>query len=188
MDLANQRFSRIKSNQKLGVRVKRFYNKYMENKPSRENTISHLSSYSTIVFGLALFVATVLDIAYPVKFLAEPWNRYLGISLVALGTVIIYWAEALGKRFSERRKRGEIKEAEHLAMGPYFWTRNPKYLALAILLIGLGVTLNSLFVTLSSVVSLVIINYFLLHKEEELMASRHGEIYHEYKKKVRKWL
>lgn len=160
----------------------------MQQKSSRENTISNLSSYSVIVFGLALFVATVLDIVYPLKFLMEPWNRYLGISLLVLGTVIIYWAELLGKRFSERRKRGEIKEAEHLAMGPYFWTRNPKYLALAILLIGLGVTLNSLFVTLSSIASLIVVNYFLLHKEEELMDARHGHIYHEYKKKVRKWL
>jgi protein-S-isoprenylcysteine O-methyltransferase Ste14 len=160
----------------------------MENKPIRENTISNLSSYSTIVFGITLFAATVLDIVHPMKFLAEPWNRYLGISLIALGTIIIYWAEKLGKRFSERRKKGEIKAAEHLAMGPYFWTRNPKYLALAILIIGLGVTLNSLFVTLSSVVSLIIVNYFLLYKEEQLMESRHGEIYHEYKKKVKRWL
>ena len=67
-------------------------------------------------------------------------------------------------------------------------TRNPKYIALAILLIGLGVTLNSLFVTLSAVVSLIIVNYFLLSKEEELMESRHGEIYHQYKKTVKRWL
>ena len=160
----------------------------MEKRTPRENTISNLSSYSTIVFGLALFVATVLDILYPIKFLAEPWNRYLGISLVVLATVLIYWAEALGKRFSERRKKGEIKDAEHLAMGPYFWTRNPKYLGLAILMIGLGVVLNSLFITLSSVAALIVVNFFLLHKEEQLMESRHGEIYHEYKKKVRKWL
>lgn len=154
----------------------------------KEVTVTSLSSYSVIVFALALFVAVVMDIIYPVKFITEPWNRYLGVSLIALGTVVIYWAEALGRKFSERRKRGEIKAAEHLAMGPYFWTRNPKYLALAILLIGLGITLNSLFVTISSVVSLIIINYFLLSKEEELMDARHGEIYHEYKKKVKKWI
>lgn len=160
----------------------------MSERAPQENTISHLSSYSTIVFGIALLIAIVLDIVHPLKFLAEPLNRYLGISLIVLGTVIIYWAERLGKIFSERRKRGEIKESEQLAMGPYFWTRNPKYLALAILIIGLGVLINSLFVTLSSVASLIVINYFLLSKEEELMETRHGEVYHQYKKKVRKWL
>lgn len=154
----------------------------------KEKTISNLSSYSVIVFAVALFLAIILDIFMPVKFLTEPWNRYLGIALIGLGTVIIYWSEALGKKFSERRKRGEVTSAEHLAFGPYFWTRNPKYIALAILLIGLGVTLNSLFVTLSAVVSLIIVNYFLLSKEEELMESRHGEIYHQYKKTVKRWL
>jgi protein-S-isoprenylcysteine O-methyltransferase Ste14 len=160
----------------------------MSERTPQENTISNLSSYSTIVFGLALFVAVVLDIVYPIKFVAEPLNRYLGVALILLGTIIVYWAERLGKTFSEKRRKGEITAAENLSMGPYFWTRNPKYLALAILLIGLGVTINSLFVMLSSIVSLVIINYFLLSKEEELMETRHGEIYHEYKKKVRKWL
>lgn len=174
----------------LAAKRGRNYNEIMKmnERHPKENTISNLSSYSTIVFGLALFVAIILDIVHPLKFLAEPLNRYLGISLIILATVIIYWAERLGKIFSERRKNGEIKEAEQLAMGPYFWTRNPKYLALAILIIGLGVVINSLFVTLSSVAALIVINYFLLSKEEELMETRHGEIYHEYKKKVRKWL
>lgn len=161
------------------------YNKSMQ---ENENTISHLSSYSVIVFAVALFAAVVLDIAFPHKFFPEPMNQYFGVGFVAIGTFIVYWAEFHGRKFSHKRKRGEVVSVEHLRMGPYAGTRNPKYLGLGILLIGLGFILNSAFVTLSSIVSIIVVDRFLLGKEELLMAHRHGDLYHEYKKRVKRWL
>ncbi len=156
--------------------------------PQDKNTISHLSSYSVIVFGLALFLSVILDIAFPYKPFLEPWNQYCGVVMVALGTFIVYWAEFHGRRFSNRRKRGEVVSVDHLKNGPYSHTRNPKYIGLGILLIGLGIILNSIFVTLSAIVSILVIHFFLLKKEETLMSTRHGELYHEYKKNVKRWL
>ena len=159
----------------------------MERQP-KENTISHLSSYSTIVFAFALMLAVLLDIFFPMRFLAEPWNRYIGVAVVIFGTIIVFWAEDIGRRYSHKRKAGEITDVSHISKGVYSYTRNPKYVGLGILLIGLGIILNSLFVALSAFVSILVVNFFLLHKEETLLESRHGEIYHEYKKKVKRWI
>lgn len=153
----------------------------------RNHTISHLSSYSTIVFALALFIAVLLDLAFPFKFLNEPWNQYVGVGLVLLGTLVVFSAETTGRKYSERRKRGEVTHVTHIATGMYSFTRNPKYLGLGILLVGLGVILNSLFVIAGALISIMIINTFLISREEELLANRHGDLYHEYKKKVRRW-
>lgn len=159
----------------------------MERKP-QENTISNLSSYSTIVFALALMLAVILDIVFPMRFLSEPSNRYIGVLVVILGTIVVFWAENVGRRYSNKRKAGEVTDVSHISKGVYSYTRNPKYVGLGILLIGLGIILNSLFVTFSAFVSILVIHFFLLHKEEELLESRHGNIYHEYKKKVKRWI
>jgi protein-S-isoprenylcysteine O-methyltransferase Ste14 len=161
----------------------------MNNKPHpKENTISNLSSYSTIIFGVFLLVSIVLDIIAPYKFLAEPMNRYIGVIFILIATFIIYWAEDLGSKFSHLRKKGEITTMANLCMGPYCYSRNPKYVGLSLLLIGLGIILNSLFVILGSIISVLIINYLFLSKEEALMVDRHGEIYKESKKKVNRWI
>lgn len=159
----------------------------MENNSSR-NSLSHLSSYSLVVFAIVLFFTVILDIFIPHHFIMEPWNRYIGISLVILGTLVIYWAEEIGRRFSHKRKHGEITEVEHLLSGIYKYSRNPKYIGVAILFIGLGFILNSIPVTLSPIVSIFIIHHFLLPGEEKFMAARHGGIYEEYKKRVKRWL
>ena len=128
-----------------------------------ENTISNLSSYSTLVFGTALIVAVVLDIIMPFKFLAEPWNRYLGVFVVLIGTVIVFWAENVGRKYSIRRKRGEVTHVEHISKGVYSFSRNPKYVGLGILLIGLGIILNTIFVIAGAIVSIVIIHFFFVY-------------------------
>jgi protein-S-isoprenylcysteine O-methyltransferase Ste14 len=153
----------------------------------KDNTISNLSSYSTVVFGTALIIAVVLDMIFPFKFLSEPWNQYLGIFVVAMGTLIVFSAENVGRKYSVRRKRGEVTHIENISKGVYSFSRNPKYVGLALLLVGLGIILNSVFVVLASILSVIIVDYFYLYREENLMAERHGDIYHEYKKKVRRW-
>lgn len=159
----------------------------MERHP-KENTISHLSSYSTIVFAFALMLSVIIDIMMPTRFLSEPLNRYIGIIVVIFGTIIVFWAENIGRKYSHKRKAGEVTDVSHISKGVYSYSRNPKYVGLSILLIGLGIILNSLFVALSAFVSIFVIHFFLLHKEEELLAKRHGPIYHEYKKKVKRWI
>jgi len=156
--------------------------------PEEKNTLTHLSSYSVIVFAIALFVAVVLDMVFPDKLFVGRHYEYLGVLIVGLGTFLIYWSEFHGRKFSHKRKKGEVTHSDHLKNGPYSHSRNPKYVGLGVLLIGLGLILNSVFVTFSSILSIVIIHFFLLPKEEALMSKRHGDVYHEYKKKVRKWL
>lgn len=153
-----------------------------------KNSLSHLSSYSVIVFALALFLAVALDIVFPIRMFKNGFHQYFGVAIVGLGTYIVYWAEFHGQKFSHKRKRGEISSSDHLKTGPYARSRNPKYVGLGVLLIGLGIILNSVFVASSAFISILFIHFFLLHKEENLMIKRHGDIYHEYKKKVRRWL
>ncbi|MDQ5953082.1 MAG: hypothetical protein QG551_310 [Patescibacteria group bacterium] len=152
-----------------------------------KNSVSYLSSYSISIFALGLFAGVLLDIFFPYHFMSEPLNKTIGLLTVILATTLIYWSEKHGNEYSKKRKGGEVSHVDHMRSGPYKYTRNPKYLGLALLLIGLGIILNSLFIILSSVASGLIIHFFFITKEEALLTERHGEIYKEYKGKVRKW-
>ena len=153
-----------------------------------KNSVSHVSSYSISVFGLGLFVGIMLDIFFPIRFLPEPLNQTLGVIIVVLATLLIYWAEKHGTSYSQKRKAGSVDNVSHMTQGPYKYTRNPKYLGLGFLLIGLGFILNDPFFIATSVVSALVVNSYFVKKEEAILEERHGEIYKEYKNKVRKWL
>ncbi|MCC7469562.1 MAG: isoprenylcysteine carboxylmethyltransferase family protein [Bacteroidetes bacterium] len=153
-----------------------------------ENSISNLSSYSVIVFAIALFVAVLLDVFFEHRFFSEFFSKYFGLFVLLLGTFVIYWAQNLGRKFTINRKRGDINSTEQLERGPYKYSRNPKYVGLALLVLGLGFIVNSIFIVSSAFVSVFVINFFMIQKEEAFMSHRHGNIYGEYKKKVRRWL
>ncbi len=153
-----------------------------------KNSVSHLSSYSISIFALGLFIGVLLDIFFPMRFMMEPLNQYIGLGLVVLATLVIYSAEKHGEEYSTKRKSNTVSHIEHFSAGPYKYTRNPKYLGLSFLLIGLGLILNTPFIIGTSILSGIIVNIYFVGKEEALLEQRHGELYKEYKSKVRKWL
>lgn len=153
-----------------------------------KNSVSHLSSYSISVFALGLFLGVLLDIFFPMRFMAEPLNQFIGLGLVIIATLVIYSAEKHGAEYSHKRKLKNVERVDDFSSGPYKYTRNPKYLGLSFLLIGLGLILNTPFIIGTSILSGIIVNIYFLGKEEALLLERHGELYKEYKSKVRKWL
>lgn len=153
-----------------------------------KNSVSNLSSYSISVFAVGLFIGVILDIFFPMRLIMEPVNQIIGLVLVVLATVVIYSSEKHGAEYSNKRKQNAVCSVDQMASGPYRYTRNPKYLGLSLLLIGLGVILNTPFIIATSIISGLIVNFYFIKKEEALLEERHGEIYKEYKNKVKKWL
>jgi protein-S-isoprenylcysteine O-methyltransferase Ste14 len=153
-----------------------------------KDSVSHVSSHSISVFALGLFVGVLLDIFFPMKIFSEPMNQYIGLVLIVLGTAVIYLAEKHGDDYSRQRKANNVCSIDDISRGPYKYTRNPKYLGLSLLLIGLGIILNTPFIIITAAISGLIVHFYFLKKEEEILEKRHGEIYKEYKSKVRSWL
>jgi protein-S-isoprenylcysteine O-methyltransferase Ste14 len=72
--------------------------------------------------------------------------------------------------------------------GPFRFTRNPMYLALCLLQVGLGFFLND-WITLLFVVPLALImHYGVVLREERYLSAKFGEPYLELKREVRRWL
>lgn len=72
--------------------------------------------------------------------------------------------------------------------GCYSFTRNPIYLSFCLLLFGIGITADSLWILLSAVPCGISIYFVAIVREEAYLEQKFGADYLQYKKKVRRWL
>ena len=72
--------------------------------------------------------------------------------------------------------------------GPYRFTRNPMYVALAALTVGLGLFLDSWWVMLLLVPVLIGVRLFVIAPEERYLQRRFGADYISYMRRVRRWV
>ena len=72
--------------------------------------------------------------------------------------------------------------------GPYKFTRNPMYLGLAFVYLGIAIAGQSVLALILLPVVLAIIRRWAIKPEEAFLEQRFGANYISYKEKVRRWL
>jgi protein-S-isoprenylcysteine O-methyltransferase Ste14 len=72
--------------------------------------------------------------------------------------------------------------------GPYRWSRNPVYLAFALVQVGLALWANSGWLLLTLAPTLLIVRYGVIAREEAYLARRFGAAYQAYAAGVRRWV
>ena len=80
------------------------------------------------------------------------------------------------------------KSAAVVTTGVYQLTRNPMYLGLALILLGLAVYLASVWALLGPLVFAAYITRFQIVPEERALTARFGAAYSAYRARVRRWL
>jgi protein-S-isoprenylcysteine O-methyltransferase Ste14 len=72
--------------------------------------------------------------------------------------------------------------------GIHAWTRNPIYLGMFLIYIGIGVAALSPWILILAVPIAVTIRYGVVAREEAYLERRFGDAYRDYKSRVRRWL
>jgi protein-S-isoprenylcysteine O-methyltransferase Ste14 len=75
-----------------------------------------------------------------------------------------------------------------IQQGIYRLSRNPMYLGLALVQVGVGVGVDNLWVVLTSLPALAAVHVIAIRPEELYLEGRFGEDYRAYKARVRRWL
>lgn len=113
--------------------------------------------------------------------------RLIGAGIVGLGAGIslctLREVHRYGTNYTALREARCI-----IRTGPFSFTRNPMYLAMALLLVGLGLLLNNLWVVVSALPVIVIISRVVVRNEERVFENAFGDTYREYRRSVRRWL
>lgn len=72
--------------------------------------------------------------------------------------------------------------------GPYRFTRNPMYLGLMILYLGLGLLFDLVWPILFLPLALLGLRHLVIAREERALGLAFGEVYARYRGRVRRWL
>lgn len=72
--------------------------------------------------------------------------------------------------------------------GPFRFTRNPLYLAMALLTVGAALWLNTWWVLILLVPAVALIDRYVIAREEAYLRRRFGAEYDAYTARVRRWL
>jgi protein-S-isoprenylcysteine O-methyltransferase Ste14 len=134
------------------------------------------------------FVAgLLLHWMHPVVLLPRSITAPLGVVLVALGLALAGAAMIAFRR--ARTSPIPVKPTTAIVeTGPYRFTRNPMYVGLTLLYLGLTLWVGSLWPLLLLPVALFALQRFVIAREERYLEAKFGDQYLRYKARVRRWI
>jgi protein-S-isoprenylcysteine O-methyltransferase Ste14 len=136
---------------------------------------------------LSIMAMISLHFWLPVKqLLFQPIN-YLGIIFISIAIVIV-----LASAYLFRQKETTIMPFQEsiylLKEGLFNYSRNPIYLGMIIILIGVWIVLGSLTPLFIIPAFTWIIQEIFIKEEEKMLEAKFGSSYLEYKATVRRWI
>ena len=135
-----------------------------------------------------LFIGLVADRVMPWSLDLPPLVRAaLAIPFLIVGAGLPMAANGLFRRAGTEVKPWKSVSAI-VDKGVYAFTRNPMYLGMALLYIGLALTFESLGALILLPVVIFVIRTQVIAREERYLEAKFGEAYRAYKARVRRWL
>lgn len=141
-----------------------------------------------IVLLLALVAASALHWlrAWPI-FQTGTLHVLPGAVLIAAAVLLAAWSmrtmRLAGTRYETSQPSSSI-----VSHGPFRITRNPIYVAMLMLLLGVGIAFNSGWAVLMMLPFFLVIRYGVIAREEAYLEGKFGADYSAYKRTVRRWL
>lgn len=70
----------------------------------------------------------------------------------------------------------------------YRFTRNPMYVGMCIAYIGLTLVANSVWPIVALPFAVVVVDRYVMRREERYLSAQFGEQYEQYRRRVRRWV
>jgi protein-S-isoprenylcysteine O-methyltransferase Ste14 len=139
------------------------------------------------IYLLALLLGLLLDRRVHVPFLPRGVARGLGWPLVGGGMALAAW---FGRTMRDADTTMHINKPVSRVVqdGPFRYSRNPGYVALAMIYAGIAVLRNALWAILLLPLVLIVIQREVIGREERYLERTFGEEYLNYKARVRRWV
>lgn len=140
-----------------------------------------------LIFLSGLFAGGAADYFYPLPILFRPLSMIIGLPLLAIGLVIIVSSVVRFKRANTNPEPWKPTTAI-VANGIYRYTRNPMYVGMTLIYLGVTFAINSIWFLPFLIVVLMAIHYGVILREEAYLERKFGEEYSNYKTQVRRWI
>ncbi len=143
-----------------------------------------------LLFVAGFLAGWALDRRWPSQVYPDAWatvGQFAGACLLGLGVGLVAWALV-----TFRRHRTAVFPNQPAARivrdGPFRWTRNPMYVSMSLVYIGLALIMNALLPLFLLPVVLVLLTTLVIHREERYLESAFRDDYSAYCRDVRRWL
>ena len=139
-----------------------------------------------LIYLLSILVGLLIQFILPIHILPSIAVVF-GLLLIAVGIAVNVWSDRLFERV-DTAVNPDIPPTTLVTTGIYQVTRNPMYLGLTLLQIGIGLALNNIWLLLALIPTLIIMTTQVIQREETFLEMEFGQVYLDYKSKVRRWL
>lgn len=143
-----------------------------------------------LLFLAALLLGFVSDYLLPLPFpipMTDPVLWIIGGSVILIGLAL---AAAGIRYFSLARTPVPTNQPTRalVTTGVHGWTRNPIYLGMFLVYLGIGIAVRSPSILILTLPLAIAIRYGVVAREEAYLERRFGAGYREYKARVRRWV
>jgi protein-S-isoprenylcysteine O-methyltransferase Ste14 len=141
-----------------------------------------------LIFVGGFLIGLALEYVVPVA--GPPWPVRVAIGVAGLAGFLYFDGRAMhgfGRAGTSVLPFGDRTTAI-VTDGPYRFSRNPMYVGMALLYVGIAVAAGVIWALATLLVVLVIIRYYVIAREEKYLVSKFGDPYREYQSRVRRWI
>jgi protein-S-isoprenylcysteine O-methyltransferase Ste14 len=148
-------------------------------------------SYPKILPPTALLVTILLMLGihflFAITQIVPGFWRLLGLFPLGIGIAVSFAAENQFRQAGTTVQPFE-KSSRLITDGWYRFSRNPMYLGMALILVGVAWLLGSLTPFGIIVLFVVWIDVQFIRREEQMLSTQFGQDWLEYKRQVRRWI
>jgi len=148
---------------------------------------AHVLILPPLLYGAAFVIGLLLHLVFPLHILSTPLVRWIGVVCVLVSLPL---ALATFRVLSRAHTPVDPMQptAALVTEGPFRYSRNPIYVALTLLYLGVALLINALWILLLVVPAVLVLRYGVIAREEVYLTRKFGEAYRQYTAQVRRWL
>ena len=140
-----------------------------------------------VIYLAALAIGFGLNYLWPISPLSSS-SRYIIGSVVILASgpivpLVLRRFRRAGTTFDVRKPASAL-----ITEGPYRFSRNPSYVSLTLLYLGIGILLNYGWILILVAPVFLVMNLWVVRREERHLEAKFGEEFLRYKAAVRRWI
>ena len=140
-----------------------------------------------VIYVAFLGIGVALDLLFPLPLLPDSVQYRAGFVVIAgsgciMPFVLLQFHRA-GTNFDPRKATTAL-----ISGGPYRFSRNPSYVSLSLLYVGVGIAADSIWILGLLAPTLTVMHYGVILREERYLENKFGEEYLRYKRAVPRWI
>ena len=139
-----------------------------------------------VIYGVAFLIVLVLRSLWPMPIFPAAY-LWTGIAVAVIGIGIAVWGRRT-MRAAGTNINPALPALAIVQSGPFRYSRNPLYLALTLLYLGLTLAFNTWWGIVMLLPLIVVMHAGVVLREERYLDQKFGETYRQYRSRVRRYL